>query len=301
MTPRTGPGLGNVLYTGPFHDAFRAAVRERGLTLDRLRWHLAQRGVAVARSTLSDWQLGHRRPGRGSLPAVSDLEDLLGLPQRSLVRLLDAPGAGPGGVDERAGAFEELLDSVPGAREYALEVLSAQEKVTLDPWRRRSLVWARTLVRAARDDVDRCVLQYSGDPGCAIDAVRLCGLENCRLGTLRRHPAGVLVAELLFDTVLRAGQTWVFEHQVRDGTAGPSTGYARGFREPAALYVLEVRFPAGHRPTDCHSFGRAGPYERPYRIADLAPTIYNAVHLSGSGTPGGVLGLGWRWPACGPA
>jgi len=49
------PDLGRLLYSGPFHEALRAAVRRRGLTLDRLRAHLARRGLIVGLSSLSDW------------------------------------------------------------------------------------------------------------------------------------------------------------------------------------------------------------------------------------------------------
>src|SRR5206468_428808 len=93
-----GAKLGSVLYTGPFHAALRAAVRERGLTLDRLRSHLAERGIRVGLSSLSDWQHGRSRPLRaGSGRAVAGLEDVLGLPRGSLARLLVQPPR-PGGV-----------------------------------------------------------------------------------------------------------------------------------------------------------------------------------------------------------
>jgi hypothetical protein len=80
------PDLANLLHTGPFHVAFRVAVRDRGLPLDRLRSHLGQRGIPVGISSLSDWQLGRSRPGPTSLPAVRALEEILGLPGDSLVR-----------------------------------------------------------------------------------------------------------------------------------------------------------------------------------------------------------------------
>src|SRR5256885_8599794 len=81
----TEPDLAQLLYTGPFHTALRAAVRERGLTLDRLRAHLARRGIPVGLSSLSDWQHGRRRPrSAASLRAVRALEEILGIPPRSL-------------------------------------------------------------------------------------------------------------------------------------------------------------------------------------------------------------------------
>ena len=58
----TTPSLEALLRIGPFHSALRAAIRRRGLTLERLRLRLGQQDVAVALSTLSDWQQGRVRP-----------------------------------------------------------------------------------------------------------------------------------------------------------------------------------------------------------------------------------------------
>src|SRR5688572_3853543 len=100
-----------VLYTGPFHAALRSAIRERGLPLERLRAHLARRGVTVGLSSLSDWQTGNSRPAHpGSRRALRALEDVLELPPASLVRLLDNGTGPPKGLLD-VGAVAELLDT----------------------------------------------------------------------------------------------------------------------------------------------------------------------------------------------
>jgi len=58
------PDLGTLLRVGPFDAALRAAIRARGLSLDRLREHLRARGVTVTTATLSYWQSGRSRPER---------------------------------------------------------------------------------------------------------------------------------------------------------------------------------------------------------------------------------------------
>lgn len=87
----TEADLAQVLHTGPFHLALRAALAVRGLPLQRVQHHLAHRGIKVGVTSLSYWQQGARRPQRPeSLRAVRALEDVLELPGNSLIRLLDA-------------------------------------------------------------------------------------------------------------------------------------------------------------------------------------------------------------------
>jgi hypothetical protein len=292
------PDLERLLQTGPFHDAFRAAVRARGLPLDRLRSHLGRRGIPVGLSSLSDWQHGRSRPGAGSLPAVRALEAILGLPDGALVRLLLLDGSRRPrvGIDERAGPIGALLDDLPGARHPDLDVLSRHDKVYVDVDRRGSVVWSRTVVRARRDGVDRYVVRYFGDEGCVVDRVELSKLENCRLGEVRRHPGGVMVAELLFDTVLRAGDTWVFEERLVDETGEPCREYAHGFARPAEHYTLEVRFDAAALPVDCHTFAQPGLAEPRHRTGAVALNRHHAAHLYAAGVSAGLLGIAWSWP-----
>ncbi|NDZ73640.1 hypothetical protein G3I36_21840, partial [Streptomyces sp. SID10362] len=64
----------------------------------RVQHHLAHRGVKLGVTSLSYWQQGARRPRRAeSLRAVRALEEVLSLPDDSLLRLLrdtDAPAEG---------------------------------------------------------------------------------------------------------------------------------------------------------------------------------------------------------------
>jgi hypothetical protein len=287
--------LASLLESGPFHDAFRAAVSARGLSLDRLRARLVGRDIPVAVSSLSDWQHGRRRPaGERSLSAVRALEEILGVPRESLVRLLDEPVRR--GLDETRGALGELLDQLPGSRARTVEILSGHDKVTIDARRRCASVWSRLAVRARCDGVDRYLVRYFGDAGCVIEAVHVDAVENCRLGRVLRHPAGVLVAELLFDEVLAAGQTWVFEDRVRDGTGEPSLEYAHGFRQHGEQHLMEVRFDPAALPVDCHAFAQSGLDDVRHRTGGLSLNAHHALHLFASGISGGLLGIGWSWP-----
>jgi hypothetical protein len=143
--------------------------------------------------------------------------------------------------------------------------------------------------------VDRFVVRYFGDPGCDVDGIRFCPLENCRLGEVRRHRSGVAVAELLFDTVLSAGQTWVFEHRLVDRTGEPCTGHAHGFLGVEEQYLLEVRFHPARLPSDCHAFGQPGLHDDRRRTGGLTLNADHAVHVHASGGSAGLIGIGWTW------
>jgi hypothetical protein len=79
-----------LLETGPFSAALRAAIRARGLGLERIRYRILRRGASISLATLSHWQSGRCRPDRPeSLAALGRLEEVLELPPGSLARLLD--------------------------------------------------------------------------------------------------------------------------------------------------------------------------------------------------------------------
>lgn len=305
MPDRTLPSLDVVLATGPFDAALRAAVRGRGLTLDRLRAHLARRGIPIALSTLSDWQHGKRRPAlTTSLRTVEALEDVLGLRPGTLVRLLvDPTSTVPthrpyrrGGVNDRSGGLAGLLDRIPGARATRSDVLSDHQTYTIGPDRRLATLWCRKVIRARYDGVDRYVLRYFGDPGCDADRIEILPVRNCGLGQVVRDRSGIVVAELQFGEKLHAGDTWVFEIEITDPTGKPTTECAHGFRARSQQYLMEVRFDPAALPVDCHSFAQIDLYERRQRTNDLVLNRHHTLHLLTSGLAGGVVGLGWRWP-----
>jgi transcriptional regulator with XRE-family HTH domain len=87
-----GREVGLLLETGPFEAALRAAIRARGLGLERIRYRLRGRGVSISLATLSHWQSGRCRPERPeSLHALEHLEEVLGVPTGSLTHLLGPP------------------------------------------------------------------------------------------------------------------------------------------------------------------------------------------------------------------
>ncbi|MFJ5777148.1 hypothetical protein [Streptomyces sp. NPDC093094] len=300
--------LDTALRGGPFHVALRAAIAARGLPLQRVQHHLSRHGVKVGVTSLSYWQQGARRPQRPeSLRAVRALEEILQLPEESLIRLLARSEDGTAGqhpaarsyrsLVQASGVLERLLIELESPRDGGLHMLGHHEQVRIGAQRQLLGRESHHIVRAHRDGVDRFVAVHHGDPGCAPDHMSVRALENCRTGRVRRHhETGILVAELLFDTRLRAGDTFLFRYAVEDATAGASYECVRTFGPPGGQYVLQVTFDERALPARCHRFTqhsaaapRSGRQELPLTAR------HHSVHLVEPRVRSGIVGIGWNW------
>ncbi len=301
--------LERVLRTGPFHLALRMALSARGLALHRVQHRLAQRGVKVGVTSLSYWQQGLRRPRRPeSLRAVRMLEDVLDLPAHALTRLLLEPPAARTAPDrpaarsyrslvEEARALERLLAELESPEDGGLHTVCHLERVVIGAGRELRGRDSHHVVRAHRDGVDRYVAIHHGDAGCDPGRVVVRANENCRVGRVRWHTAaGVLVAELLFDARLRAGDTYVFGYGFDDGTGGTSSEYVRGFSFAGGQYVLQVRFDDEALPVRCRRFSQstAGAPRCGQQELTLAGR-HRGVHLVEQGVRPGIVGIAWDW------
>jgi len=308
-TQHADPGtaeLETALRRGPFHVALRAAITARGLPLQRVQHHLSRHGVKVGVTSLSYWQQGARRPQRPeSLRAVRALEEILHLPDESLIRLLasaeEEPGRAAGrsyrSLMEASEVLEELLTELETPLDGGLHSIGHHEYVRIGA--RRELLGRESqhIVRAHRDGVDRFLAVHHGDPGCAPERVMVRALENCRTGRVRRHDeTGMLVAELLFDMRLRAGDTFLFRYGFEDGTAGPSREYVRGFRGAGGQYALQVRFDDAALPARCHRFSQHSPAApRGGRQELRLSREHRSVHLVEQRVRSGIVGIAWDW------
>ncbi|MFZ3556750.1 hypothetical protein [Streptomyces sp. BH055] len=302
------PNLETALRSGPFSSALRAAIAARRLPLHRVRHHLARRGVHIGVTSLSYWQQGARRPQRPeSMRAVRALEEILELPEESLIRLLGpAPEAAvpkrPSGrsyrsFTEASGAVERLLAELESPLDGGLHTIGHHERVRIGGHRQLLGRDSQQIVRAHHDGVDRYMAVHHGDPGCSPADVAVYAMENCRTGRVRWDAGtGVLVAELLFDARLRAGDTHLFHYGFEDGTAGSASEYVRGFGFAGGQYALQVRFADDALPVRCHRFAQrsaAGPRDDRHELALSGP--HRSVHLVEPQVRAGLVGIGWDW------
>ncbi|MHC3468587.1 hypothetical protein ACYF6T_07725 [Streptomyces sp. 7R007] len=300
--------LDSALRGGPFHIALRAAIAARGLPLQRVQHHLSRHGVKVGVTSLSYWQQGARRPQRPeSLRAVRALEEILQLPEESLIRLLaeaeeptstrQPAGRSYRSLMEASGVLDRLLSELGLPADGGLHTLGHHERVRIGPRRELAGRESHHIVRAHKEGVDRFVAVHHGDVGCVPEGMRVLALENCRTGRVRTdQETGMLVVELLFDTRLRAGDTFLFRYAVEDGTAGVCREYVRGFGPAGGQYALQVGFDAQALPVRCHRFAQHSPAApRSGRQELLLSARHHSVHLVEPRVRTGLVGIGWDW------
>ncbi|MEU9403537.1 hypothetical protein [Streptomyces sp. NPDC048242] len=314
--PPDVPELDTVLRGGPFHVALRAAIAARGLPLQRVQHHLTRHGVKVGLTSLSYWQQGARRPQRPeSLRAVRALEEILRLPEESLIRLLAESGdrsvhGRPAtrsyrSLLETSGVLRRLQAELGWTSDGGLHVLGHHERVRIGTRRELAARESEHIVRAHRDGVDRFVAVHQGDPGCDPRGMAVRALENCRTGrVLFDRDTGVLAAELLFGTPLRRGDTFLFRYGVADGTGGVSHEYVHRFGALGGQYALQVRFDSPTLPVRCHRFSQVSPAApRGGRVELPVTHPYRSVHVVEPRVRPGMVGIAWEWegPTAGPA
>ncbi|MCS0604409.1 hypothetical protein NX794_24820 [Streptomyces sp. LP11] len=294
--------LREALRTGPFSLALHTALSTRGLALHRVRERLSERGIQVGVTTLSYWQRGVRHPGRlESLRVVAALEDLLGLPEHALTRLLEPRDTKVHPAGRRystmiGSGIGLVLAQLGAPQDGGLHTVMQSESVTVDARRRLASRESQQVLRAHREDVDRYLAVHVGEQGCATERVDVTGLVNCRLGRVRRNQeAGLVAAELLFDTRLRAGDTTMVRYRFHDGTGEPCREYSRGFLYAGSAYALQIAFDRAALPVRCRSFTQTSVSGAPAFTAELTLNAHGTVHLFDQETDPGLVGVCWDW------
>ncbi|MGI5499018.1 hypothetical protein [Lentzea sp. CA-135723] len=295
--------LGDALRYGPFHRALRVAIDRRGLSLSRLRAHLARLDLAVAESTLSYWQRGMRRPeGPRAVALIRGLESVLELEPGSLTTLV-GPREHPGRVS--ATSFTDLSPLGPTTTELlagllddparcnaGLEVALVQERVVLGSAGQQQDVTTRIVLRAGRPGVTRYLGVYHGD--AEIERAIVSAGDGCRVGRVRRADRS-MVFELLFDRSLDEGETAVLSYTVNDRSGTPCPGYTRMFRDGAGPYLLQVVMAAEALPSRCSRVLGTREHQPPVEAVDLfcdraliASAFFPVTHR-------GVAGIALEW------
>ena len=266
-TGTADPDLGLLLRTGPFNAALRAAVQASELGQDRILDRLRRLGAPISPATLSYWQSGRSRPERPAsltaLTALKSLEDVLGVGDGALSRLLEPPrprGRHTHAVERTAlevlwpyqDAMRRTLDKVDLRWDTSLNWISQHDRVEIGVDGGEVGLNVRSVLCATQDGPDRTVFfHHTDEPGSPLPEIR--PLHGCRLGAVHTEPGvGLNAVELLFPHTLSRGEATLIEYFVSGSPPYPQDGYyERTFRLPVREYVLEVQFTAPTLPVRC--------------------------------------------------
>ncbi|GAA3060417.1 hypothetical protein [Actinokineospora globicatena] len=303
----TADALADALRRGPFHVALRTAIEHRGLSLARLRAHLARIEVTVAESTLSYWQRGLRHPDMPhAMSAVRGLEIVLGLPVDSLVVLI-GPRQRGSRPRKPSASFSELVVAGPTTRELlaqlgvdpercnaGMELRMTHERVSIAADRTQGRIQTRLVSVAREPGIDRYIAVYHGEPDCDVARVRIVAGDGCRLGRVRRK--GICVAfELMFDRRLAEGDTVVLSYSLDDNSELECPGYYRIFREPSGPFLLQLELPPDDLPARCVQEVRTNDMRPPLVSADLYCDRGYVVSAYYPGVDSGIAGITLEW------
>lgn len=294
---------------GAYHDddfarALRSAIARRGLSLERLRYHLAQRGHELSVATLSYWQSGRSRPERStSLAALAQLEEILRVPPSELARLLPSrrrgvPKGGPPWAEQRLQPLidegdraDRLVERLGMTWDEGLRRISVSDRIEIGPERRGMTHSIRELLVAERAGSSRFPLCYRYQRGN--DATELTAVHNCRIGELARDPEHrLLVAEVLLDRALGLGESIVVEHRL----AMPREEVTELFVERGVIQKVrsahtELVFPAEAMPLSAERYTVVDGHHKAEPIVIAGPSLHALVLDFGPG----VYGLRWTW------
>jgi hypothetical protein len=273
----------------PFHTALRLAIADRGLALNRLSDRLAERGVRLSVSTLSNWQRGVSRPERTeSLRALSTLEEVLSLEAGSLAGLVPRGRRrelGPGTSRQCADRLRAELDA---RNQGELTVLSIQDDIVVglpaDTWEAQH----RIVARAEENGVARRVILFHahGSPLPDVQAGAGCDLGR----VVCDEDAGLIAAEIQFPA-LAHGETYPILFSLRGRRH--STYHGRWIRT-GHRYELTVAFQAGIKVQAAHRIWRMETLSPHKDVAELRLIGGALAHLVDPEASPGFHGIRWE-------
>lgn len=285
-----------------FAHAFREATDQRGLSLERITYHLRRRGHDLSAATLSYWRTGRSVPQRSaSIAALGALEEILGVDRGSLASLVPprpvrtaAEGRSTVRAErfiKRADLISEMITSLGLSWDTGFEYLSIHDRVSIGRDGTLDTHIVSTLLRCTRDGVDRLPSWYGHDDARSYPFIS--AEVNCRIGEVREGPnVPLIVAEMLLPRPLNVGE--VIFLQYRYGAAGqtvPVQDWYRGYIAPVRETYMEVAFDAEAMPVDAHEVVEIGTEERSTPLAVTEPALRRYRRDFGPG----VWGLRWDW------
>lgn len=293
-----------------FPAALGAAIAASGHSLDELADKLRGMGTPASASALSTWQTGTSQPERtGSLAALANLEQILGMPERALRDLL--PPRRPRGrrrvVDELPASNKDLWEQLDPIERILAKVdatpadlvdpvpLSSRYQMLVDRNGHEREMRLTRLVRAGANGARRVLFltRYH----TLSQAPRLSRASGCELSRFRGDAESrFAVFEFLLDAPLEPREATVFEVGIRY-PPGQSDMFTDVRVRPGVRDLsIEVRFDPDHLPARCHTFHQSTVDAEPRLLKQLdGPAVRPSMRLVEVDPPAGIYGVKWSW------
>ena len=286
-----------------FSDVLTAAIRRRGLSLERIRTRLDAAGVPVSIATLSYWQSGRSLPTRSrSYHTLVELERILGVEPGHLTQLTHT-------ADGRTRREQFEWQTVIPVRDLATQIIDdlgieMQGRLT------RVAMMDRVHVRADKSEA----MQHSevvwrverqGRPRWAVvleqdaDTEAMPKIEavfGCSVGEVVKVPARrLLVAEMVAARTMLRGEHFLAEYRISYGhTVTPSFRTQRAVADTVRTLGLSVSFDPGTVPARVSSGFQASMGQPPEHPTPIVVTGAQTQAVWVEARPG-VYSLMWEW------
>lgn len=251
-----------------FATALGAAIAAGGLSLDELAAQLRARGTPASASALSTWQTGTSQPERtGSLAALANLEDILGVPERGLRDLLpprrprgrrrggDNPAENCGDLWGQREQVERLLAKVDATPDDLLDPipLSTRYQVVVDGNGHQREMRVARIVRAGPSGAHRVLFMTRYHS--LSQAPRPTRTSGCELSRFRGDANSKLtVVEYTLDTPLGPREATMIEVGMRLPPQQADMFTDIRARPGTRDIALEILFDPARLPKRCETF-----------------------------------------------
>lgn len=292
-----------------FPAALGAAIASSGRSLDELAAELRGLGTPTSASALSTWQTGTSQPERtGSLAALSNLERILGLPERGLRDLLpprrprgrrrvDPAAAEPVELWERLEPIERLLaklDATPADLADPAPLSSRYLMLVDGNGHEREMRLTRIL-RAGPQGARRVLFmtRYHSLP----QAPRLTRTIGCELNRFRGDAESrFAVFEFMLEEPLPPREVTMIEIGIRYPPAQSDMFTDVRVRPGVRDLAVEVRFDPERLPARCDTFYQSTvDSERKLLRQATGVAVRPSMRVVEIDPEPGIYGITWSW------
>lgn len=284
----------------PFHVALRAAIHQRGLTLERLHQRLVEIGTPVSVATLSNWQRGLTRPDNGrSAKAVTALETVLALDEGSLTAMLGGRRARgprrPSEHDTSLWAIEQIRGELGAPADNPADAVVVNEELVVGPGVGQWELRLQARVRSRENALARWFYFYTEEDG-ALPTVH--GSPLTRVGrVVTDESVNTIAVELLFVRPLTRGEMYPLEFTLAcpSGGAVPSL-HGRWVVPGCAALSMTARFEGDYRPRAAYQVTQLDQTAPIVDVAELPLLDGRATHVTLRDPEAAFHGIRWDWP-----